>query len=115
MNIKLDDKITFGIIAVLIALFSIIFLGFTGLKVLFGMLLVFFLPFYLILDSFELSRSEKIIFSFFIGIGVFSSITYWIGVLVSFKIAIVITFVLLLVIAFIVRRMKGGKKANEGE
>ena len=109
MKIKLDDRTTLGIIIVLIALFSFIFLGFTGFKVIFGMLLVFFLPFYLILDNFNLSRSEKVIFSFFIGIGIFPAIVYWLGVLISFRLAIVVTFVLLILVGFILRKVKKTK------
>ncbi len=106
MKIRLDDKVTIGIILVLIALFSFIFLGFTGFKVIFGMLLVFFLPFYLILDNFDISRSEKVVFSFFIGVGIFPAIVYWLGVLISFKLAILIAFVLLVIIGVLVKRFK---------
>ena len=106
MKIKLDDKTTIGIILVLIALFSFIFLGFMGFKVIFGMLLVFFLPFYLILDNFNISRSEKVIFSFFIGIGIFPALVYWLGVLISFKLAIAISFILFISLGFILKKFK---------
>jgi len=106
LKIKLDDKLTAGIILVLIALFSFIFLGFIGFKVLFGMLLVFFLPFYLILDNFDLSRSEKIVFSSFIGLGLFPAIVYWLGVFISFRLAIAITFALLVITALIIKRTR---------
>jgi apolipoprotein N-acyltransferase len=106
----LKTKTTTVIILLLIALFSFIFLGFTGFKVIFGILLVFFLPFYLILNNFNLSSSEKVIFSFFIGIGIFPAIVYWLGVLMSFKLAILITFVLLLLIAFIIKFLKNKQK-----
>lgn len=110
MRVKLGDKTTIAIILILIALFSFIFLGFTGFKVIFGMLLVFFLPFYLILDNFSLSRGEKVIFSFFIGIGIFPSIVYWLGVLISFKLAILISFILLMLIVFIINKLKRIRK-----
>lgn len=106
MKIRLDDKTTIAIILVLIALFSFIFLGFVGFKVIFGFLLVFFLPFYLILGNFDLSRSERVAFSFFIGVGLFPAIVYWLGVLMSFKLAILLTFVLLLIVGFVLRRYK---------
>ncbi len=106
MKIKLDDKTTTIIILILIALFSLIFLGFTGFRTIFGMLLVFFLPFYLILDNFELQKSEKVIFSFFIGVGIFPAIVYWLGVLISFRLAIAITFVLLIVVGVLLRKFK---------
>jgi apolipoprotein N-acyltransferase len=103
LKVKLNDKMTVGVILVLIALFSFMFLGFVGFKVLFGMILVFFLPFYLILDNFNLTRGEKIIFSFFIGLGVFPSIVYWLAIFILFKLSIVITFVILMVAVFICR------------
>jgi apolipoprotein N-acyltransferase len=106
LKIKLDDKITMGIILVLIALFSFIFFGFVGFKVIFGMLLVFFLPFYLILDNFNLSRGEKIIFSFFIGIGIFPALVYWLGVIISFKLAIALSFILFVSLGIILKKFK---------
>jgi len=106
LKIKFDDKITMEIILILIGLFSFIFWGFTGFKIIFGILLVFFLPSYLILDNFNISRSEKIIFSFFIGIGVFSSIAYWLGVFISFKLAIAITFVFLVLVGVLIKKFK---------
>ena len=106
MKIRLDDKTTIVIILILIALFSFIFLGFTGFKVIFGMLLVFFLPFYLILDNFDLSRSEKVIFAFFIGVGIFTIPVYWLGTLISFRLAIFVSFVLFMVLAFVLKKFK---------
>lgn len=106
MKIRLGDKVTVGIILVLIALFSFIFLGFIGFKVIFGILIVFFLPFYLIFDNFNLSTGEKVTFSFFIGLGIFPAIVYWLGVFISFKLAVLIAFVLLIVIMFLVKRFR---------
>lgn len=112
MEIRLDDKMTIGIILILIALFSFVFLGFTGFKVIFGILLVFFLPFYLILDNFDLSRSEKVIFSFFIGVGIFPAIVYWLATLISFRISIFIVFFLLVVISFLVKKYKASNNKH---
>ena len=109
MKIKLDDKITVMIILALIALFSFIFLGFSGFKVIFGMVLVFFLPFYLIMDNFEISVGEKVMFSFFIGLGIFPAIVYWVGALIPFKIAVLATFLILISVGLVIRRMKKPK------
>lgn len=106
MKIKLNDKTTIAIILILIASFSFIFLGFIGFRVIFGILLMFFLPFYLILDNFNLSKSEKIVFSFFIGVGLFPAIVYWLGVFISFRVAIGVTFVLLVLAGFSIRKFK---------
>lgn len=109
MKIRLNDKTTIVIILVLIALFSFIFFGFVGFKVIFGMLFVFFLPFYLILDNFNLSRSEKVIFAFFIGVGVFPIPVYWLGVFISFRISILVAFFLLIAIGFLLKKYKKTK------
>ena len=83
-------------------IFSYLILGFSGMMAVVGIVLLFMLPIYLILNNFELEQDEKIIFSFFIGVGVFPSITYWLGLLISFRIAILITFVMLLITAILV-------------
>jgi len=113
MKIKLDDKTTAGIILVLIALFSLTFLGFIGFKVIFGMLLVFFLPFYLILNNFNLSRSEKTIFALFIGLGIFPALVYWLGTLVSFKLAIIISFIFFISLSFMIKKFSSGKQKDQ--
>jgi len=117
LKIKFDDKMTTGVILVLVALFSFIFLGFIGFKVIFGVLLVFFLPFYLILRNFNLSKGEKVIFSFFIGAGIFPAIVYWLGVFISFRLAIVVTFVLLILIGFLLRKFsfKDNKSSDNNQ
>ena len=83
-------------------IFSYLILGFSGMMAVVGIVLLFMLPIYLILNNFELEQDEKIIFSFFIGVGIFPSITYWLGLLISFRIAILITFVMLLITAILV-------------
>ena len=103
LELKLGNKEMGILVVIIIALFSSIFLGFTGFKVLFGMMLVFFLPFYLIFDVLELSFGEKAIFSLFVGIGLFSSIVYWLGVFMSFKVAVVLSFVLVMLFAILFR------------
>ena len=104
--VKLDDKATGIIILILIAIFSLKFLGFAGFKVIFGMLLVFLLPSYLILNNFNLERSEKLIFAFFLGIGLIPAIVYWLGVFMSFKLAIAVAFILFLAAGFLIKKIK---------
>jgi len=106
LKIKLDDKLTIIIILVLIAIFSLSFLGFTGFKTIFGMLIVFFIPFYYILDSFKLQKSEKVIFAFFLGLGIFPAIAYWLGRIMSFRIAIILTFLLLILAGYVLNKKK---------
>ena len=92
--------------AALILAFFYFVLGFSGMMTALGIMLLFMLPTYLILNNFDLEQDEKIIFSFFIGVGIFPAITYWLGMLISFRIAIFITFAILVTASFIIRKLK---------
>ena len=106
-----ESKIFTAAILALTAIFFFVVLGATGLVVFAGTIFLFILPTYLILDNFELPQQEKIVFSFFVGIGIFPSIVYLLGLIISLRIAIAITFILLIVIAFMTKKyMK--KKLN---
>lgn len=88
------------IILVLIA--SAAFFYFTyntiGLRLFLGSLLLFFIPFYLILDAFDLPVEEKLIFPFFIGLGIVPlTVFYFSKILVSFRLSILVCFVILIV------------------
>ena len=100
---KLPENIGFiGIIVVIILLFFFFILGFSGMMTALGIILLFIIPIYLILDNFDLGQDEKLVFSFFLGVGIFPTITYWLGLFISFRLAILITFVILLAVAFLV-------------
>jgi len=104
---KLPDKeniIFVGILVVVILIFFYYILGFSGAMSVLGIMLIFILPTYLILNNFKLDNDEKIIFSFFIGVGIFPSIVYWLGTLISFRISIFMTFILLLLIGFFIKK-----------
>jgi apolipoprotein N-acyltransferase len=98
-------------IGILIILFFLILFGTTGIRTIIGAFLFFFLPFYMILDNFNLEMSEKVIFSFFIGLGIFSIFVYYFGILFgSIKIAIVVAFVLLIIGAILLKNLKTSSK-----
>lgn len=100
------NKLIIGVIIAILLFFFILF-KLTGLKLIIGIGLFYILPFYLILDRFDLDKTEKLVFSFFIGIGIFPAIVYYLGILFnSIRIAIVITFVLLLIIGLLLRKFK---------
>lgn len=104
---KLPDKENMAFIGILTAIILIFFyyiLGFSGAMSALGIGLIFIIPTYFILNNFELDGDEKIIFSFFVGAGIFPAISYWLGIFMSFKIAVFITFVVLLVVAYVVRK-----------
>lgn len=103
---ELKELIVFSSIILLIALiFSFALFGFTGVRVVLGIIFVS-LPFYFILNNFELEEGEKFIFSVLFGLTLFSSSAYLLGLLMSFRISIIITFILLLVIALAIRKYK---------
>jgi len=93
-----ESKFALLILAIIVAFFLIVF-GITGAKVILGFILFFFLPTYLIFKNFDIEPEEKIAFSFFIGLGIFPTFVYYIGLLISsMRWSIAISFVLLLTI-----------------
>ncbi len=105
MNLPKIENLGFiGIMIAVILVFFYFILGFSGMMAALGIILLFIVPFYLILDNFDLGQDEKIVFSFFIGVGIFPAITYWLGMLISFRIAILITFVILIVVGLLIRK-----------
>ena len=103
-NLKQSGLVLFA--AALALAFFYFILGLSGMMTVLGIMLLFMLPTYLILNNFELERDEKIIFSFFIGIGIFPAVAYWLGMLISFRIAIFVTFAILIAASFIIKKLK---------
>lgn len=95
MKLKIENAGFIAIAVIVILAFFYFILGFSGMMSALGIILLFMLPTYLILNNFSLEQDEKIIFSFFIGVGIFPSISYWLGMLISFRMAILITFIFL--------------------
>ena len=89
------------IASVLITLASFAMLGFAGLRTVFMIIAVMFMPVYLIFNKLNLSHGEKIIFSFFASITIFPSLVYWLGFLIPFKFSILAVFLMLLASSFI--------------
>jgi len=105
MNISNDIKFSI-FLGIIIALAFFFILGITGLMVALGFMIGYIFVFYLLLNNFELDMSEKIVFSFFISIGIFPSIVYLLGLMMSFRIAIAVTFILLIFIAYLIKKLK---------
>jgi len=107
MQIPKIENIRFiTIIVVIILTFFYFILGFSGMMSALGIILLFIVPIYLILDNFDLKQDEKIVFSFFLGVGIFPAITYWLAIFISFRVSILITFILLIVIGLLVRNFR---------
>jgi apolipoprotein N-acyltransferase len=101
---KVENLGFIGISIAVILVFFYFILGFSAMMSVLGIILLFIVPMYLILDNFELGQDEKIVFSFFLGVGIFPAITYWLGMIISFRISILITFVVLVGAGFLVRK-----------
>lgn len=98
-----NREIMIGISVMFLIVFSILF-GFTGLRFIFGFLAVIILPLYLILDRFKFTTLEKVVYSFFLGIGLVSTLVYYLGILISFRVAIGVVFVVLVGIGWFLRK-----------
>ncbi|MBI2108285.1 hypothetical protein HYT54_04105 [Candidatus Woesearchaeota archaeon] len=103
------EKKEFAIFA-LVSMLAVLISGFmlfgaAGARIALG---VFFLslPFYLILDNFELSPGEKSVFSLLMGLTLFSSMVYLSGLVISFRISILLTFILLIIFNVIIKKLK---------
>ncbi|MBW2974427.1 hypothetical protein KY366_01800 [Candidatus Woesearchaeota archaeon] len=108
---KLDTKKTVILILLMIGIFSFLVLGKTGFKTIMGVLALFVVPSYLILNKTSLSTEEKIVFSFFLSIGFFPSIVYYLGLLIGVRKAIIVSFLVLLAAGMIINfKIPGPKK-----
>ena len=106
-----ESKEFFIFASILIAVIAIIFFvlfGIAGLRVSLGILLIS-LPIYLILNNFELEENEKIVFSILLGITLFPSLVYILGLAISFRISILIVFIILIISAFLLRKYQPKK------
>jgi len=104
-----NNKLAIGLVIAAIVFFFFLF-GFTGVRTIVGFIFLIF-PIYLILNNFELDQFEKIIFSIFIGIGIFPSIAYWLGLwFSSLLISVVVTFILLTLIRLLLMKVYKNKK-----
>ena len=107
MQLPKPNQIGFVLFAVALVLaFFYFVLGLSGMMTALGVMLLFMLPFYLILNNFELDQDEKIVFSFFTGVGIFPAIAYWLGMLISFRIAIFITFIILGIVGYLTPKFR---------
>jgi len=81
--------------------------GITGVRTLAGITLFFFLPFYLILRKVHVEADERVFFAFFIGLGLFSAIVFYVGrIIPSYRFAVAIAVIALLLVPFILKKLK---------
>lgn len=109
MNLKNSESkgliVFLSIIALVILAFSYFLFGVTGIRIAIGIIFLS-IPFYLILSNFGLEESEKFVFSILLGITIFPSLVYLLGLLISFRISIAAVFAALIAAGFVLRKIK---------
>jgi|TARA_Y100000310_G_C20478094_1_gene713396 apolipoprotein N-acyltransferase len=107
MKLPKIENLKFILVMVLVILgFFFFILGLSGMLAALGIILLFLVPAYFILDNFDLKQDEKVVFSFFIGVGIFPILAYWLGFFISFRLAMFLTFIVLIVIGMLVGKYK---------
>ena len=114
MALKIGNREIAILAFVLIGAFSLIFFGLTGFRTIIGLIILFFLPFYIILDNFELDTDEKVFFSIFLGAMLFPSLAYILGLVMGLRISIAVSFVIFLSAGLAMRKFsfKGNKSTS---
>lgn len=109
MNLKISESkeiIAFlSIILLVVLVFSFELFGIIGVRVAVGIILIS-LPFYFILNNFELSEGEKHVFSVLLGLTIFPSLVYAAGLIMPFRTAIAVTFAVFVFVAIILWKHK---------
>ena len=113
-HMEILHRKTLLIIAAAFALFALFLFGMSGLGVILLSGIVFILPVYLILDNFELSLTEKVFFSLFLGLVLVPVPVYWLGTFLSFRLSIALSLLLLLGLGLLLRKVKSGKHHEQG-
>ncbi len=83
------------------------FFGMTGIRTVAAIVVFFFLPFYLIIRKLNIEADEKVFFAFFIGLGLFSAIVFYIGrIFPSFRLSVAVALVALLLLPIIFKKLR---------
>ena len=98
-----------AIIAVIIGTFLTFYFGLAGLKVFIGIIMAS-APFYIFLNTFKLAEGEKFVLSLILGITLFPSFAYLLGLFVPFRISIAIVFAALTAISVLWNYLKSRKR-----
>jgi len=108
MRLEINQNQKIGLAcAAAVLIGAYVFSGMTGVFGIIIMGILFVLPTYIFLSSFQLDFLEKAFFSFFLGIGMFSVIAYLVSFLFpSLKISIGLTFVIMMGAAIGTKRLR---------
>ena len=102
---KKEFYTTSGIVFIALAIFLSVLFGFSGLKISIA-LLVIILPFFMLLDGFDIHQGEKAVFGTAMGVTVFPSLVYMLGLVISFKLSIFIVFIFVISSSFTIKKLK---------
>ena len=106
-EIKLKKRHISLIFLIVIHLVAALLFGLIGLRTVFGFTVIVFLPVYLFLSLFELAAVEKIIYSVFLGFGIYPMTVWFLNrIIPSLKLSIALTSVLLILVYFLIRRTR---------
>ncbi|MFH0979306.1 MAG: hypothetical protein V1837_08485 [Candidatus Woesearchaeota archaeon] len=101
------------ICGIAVAITAGILFGWTGIMTVLGMLILYFVPAYIVLRNLDLDNLELLVFSFFLGFGLFPIITYYINKLVgSLRVSVFLTFVVIVAVGVIIRVTKKKTKTS---
>lgn len=104
-NDENESAVVMSAIVLAVLIFSFFLFGIVGIRIVVGIILVLF-PFYLILNNFQFEKGEKFVFSLLMGLTLFSSLVYILGLLISFRISILITFIALIILSCLIKLSK---------
>ena len=100
----------FGVFAAVFAV-AIAHFGMVGARLLLAMIIFFFAPFYFAFRNFNIDSDEKVFFSFFIGIGIFSALVFFAGRLVpGFRISSIAVLLALFALPFVLKKVRRSLK-----
>jgi len=93
------DKTLSKVLVTLIVIslvFTLLF-GFSGLKSFLILILIFFLPTFVLINNLDLDSDEKVFFSLFISLALFSLVVWYVNrVIYSLRISVIVAFFLLI-------------------
>jgi len=106
LNNELKTRLVFiSLMILVILIFSFAIFGMAGARVFIGIILIT-MPFFLFLNNFDMAEGEKYVFSILLGVTIFPSLTYILGLLMSFRISMVITLITLILLVFVFKKFK---------
>ncbi|MFH1182169.1 MAG: hypothetical protein V1702_04380 [Candidatus Woesearchaeota archaeon] len=101
---KLATRMTALACYALVLLAGYMLFGMTGAGVIFAAALFFVVSPYFILSKLRIEEDEKWFFSLFIGLGLFSTLVWAVGRVMSLRVALIVTVLILAAVFFFVKR-----------